>query len=277
MAVSTSGKTTVDFLVQVVFITALLEDGSLEHCTLYRDPIILKHGKASPAWAACGVRCPGMLLPSTAPASIVITRQVHDRGVALPLRQAIAGLRRNHFIAMAEAEEKTSDNVDMLHWTTSVGCSAHDARNSLRWAHQTVFGANKELLKRLYVGIRSLQTGDSRGGRRWCLVECVCVPSCVVQSSQVVTMSFVRATTTCSHTTYNPHSPFYLVSITCWRISCLAFSRFAVIMCFVANQLQGMVLAYGYLVGFRQGSMLPIRPQSILESAIDALSACSGM
>ena len=155
-----SGKSTKDLLVQQVFLSTINAKGARIHKVLFREPLVLEHGKTTAALTACALQCPGMNVRPASESSICISHQVGDRAIPKGTRMAISGQRVLSMQSRGSESEEASGKDSIRHWQTSVGCAAHDLHNSLRWAHQVVFDHPKDVLTNLYVAMSSFKTAQ---------------------------------------------------------------------------------------------------------------------
>lgn len=130
-----------------VFISVPTLSGELQHTVLFRDPIILQHGKTMAALASAAMLCPGLGMSAVGESRVHLRHQVHDRGVSAGL----FGLLSGYWASMRTEEDRSFE----LH--THVGCCAHDAHNALKWAHHAWFG-DESLLENLYICAQALRS-----------------------------------------------------------------------------------------------------------------------
>ena len=152
-----SGKTTKELLVQQVFLSTSDRRGRRVHGILFKEAVELEFGKTASALASCVLECPGLSLRAVDSHSIIISHQVGDRGGSKQLRHVVSGQRaKTMHESRAGASNLPVEDV-VTHWSTSVGCAAHDLHNSLRWAHQVVFNHPKEVLSNLYAAMATFK------------------------------------------------------------------------------------------------------------------------
>ena len=177
--VKKSGKSVSEYLVQQVFVSATTATG-LEHAVLFREPIVLKHGKAMSSLLACAMRCPGIGMSSSQAGIVHVRHQVHDRGISHGLFGGVSG----HWMSQRTADSPRSAGssgeaglVELLEWHTVVGCAAHDTHNALRWAVSEF--ANDTLMHQVYVAMaasRSCMMSAVSGLAAWLFETVQAVP-----------------------------------------------------------------------------------------------------
>eukprot|EP00971_Amphidinium_carterae_P280485 5567994-Amphidinium_carterae.1 len=90
-----------------------------------------------------------------------VVHQVYDRGISDQLAHYCSGVwEQSCAIEENDADDGACDDLNncyILH--TLVHCCCHDIHNSLRWAHQTVFG-DAQLLRSVYVSVAALRVGS---------------------------------------------------------------------------------------------------------------------
>ena len=151
--VKRAAKTQHDYLVCQLFVTVRDVAGGFIQTMVFRDPVRLQHGKTMRALASCAVDNPGMRLSPSQPGRICVRHQVHDRGITQSFTNAMSGFWFTRACEASSAAGTASEDVVALHELhTHVGCCAHDAHNSLKWAHQALFN-DKLLLESVYIGI----------------------------------------------------------------------------------------------------------------------------
>ena len=84
-------KRTSEFCVQQQFLTVPNVMGELQHTVLFRDPIILAHGKTMPALAGCALACPGISLQTAERNRVHVRHRIHDRGITKGLYGLLSG------------------------------------------------------------------------------------------------------------------------------------------------------------------------------------------
>ena len=151
--VKRAAKTQHDYLVCQLFVTVRADSGGYNQTMVFRDPVRLQHGKTMRALASCAVDSPGMRVCASQPGRICVRHQVHDRGITQSFTHAMSGFWFSRACEAVSTAGTASEDVVALHELhTHVGCCAHDAHNSLKWAHQAVFN-DKLLLESVYIGI----------------------------------------------------------------------------------------------------------------------------
>ena len=149
-----SGHQTMELYVQQVFITTLDPQLVKKHCLVFREPVMLQHGKSMPALLASTLdRFPAVDLLTGLTNRVTLMHMVLDRAMSPSFRHALSGHWWDKI--SQNLEEPSSDGgEELLVWHTSVGCACHDAHNSLRWAHGCLYFEDQDLLKELYITIK---------------------------------------------------------------------------------------------------------------------------
>ena len=150
-----SARVGTEFFVSVIYVTAHESGASPKHAVIFKEPAQLERGKSMANLLSYMLATPGMMLGTGPRLAITLHHQIHDRGMSMRFRSALAG-------AVAEAQashQECSDSAssDLLHFHTEAGCALHDGHNSLKWAHEHLFGKNVELLKALHIAIGAIR------------------------------------------------------------------------------------------------------------------------
>ena len=166
LSVKRAGKQSLGWLVQQVYLTRIVADGSFVHHIIIRDPVSLQYGKSKASLLGCALQCPGLDILSRCSGQINILHQVHDQGITGSFVTGLSGHwhRQERSHASPTTSSSSADagalfaaaSPEDFHWHTHVPCCAHIAHNALRWAHQSTHG-DKNLMEAIYIGVTAMR------------------------------------------------------------------------------------------------------------------------
>ncbi len=152
--VKREGKRTLEYLMQLAFYRFRDFAGQWHDRCLFKPPLPLTEGKATPALFAAYIAF-DKTLRQQGKLGIVVEHYSFDRAVWRPLTRLI----KQHHLELAPTFGNNPTESRLLalqEWVESTPCSAHDAHNSLKWAmHFHMLG--KQFISDLVVVFASIR------------------------------------------------------------------------------------------------------------------------
>ena len=143
-----------ELYVQQLFGTTFAADGSLAHFLVFKEPVVLAHGKTMAALLACTLGFPGLGTVVRPREGITIFHVVQDRGMSPSYRHALSGWMSEETAKAASVPGATS-GAELLYWHTEAPCCLHAAHNSLKWSAEQVLETDASIWKALHVALNS--------------------------------------------------------------------------------------------------------------------------